>query len=100
MTPGRLSQPIYRFFKEFSMKIRRGRDFITEMRPLHTRGSAEPIAFSAHYLKPLQSRQRRLDAILELVARLAIRAALKQHETHVETSPSPSDSVESELTSG
>ena len=82
------------------MKIRRGRDYTTEMRSSHERGSAEPIALTGHYLKPLFNRQKRLDAILELVARLAIRAALKQHETHVETSPSPSDSVESELTSG
>ena len=61
--------------------------------------SIEPVKLSAHYLKPLLNRQRRLDVILDLVARLAVRAARKRLEQPVEVSPVPSDTGNSTLTS-
>jgi hypothetical protein len=80
------------------MKIRRGFDRPTEMQPSDNRGAAGHFTLSAHYLKPFLNRQRRLEAVLELVARLAVRAALKLQEEHVESSSLSSDNEGMALT--
>ena len=81
------------------MWIRRSQDHSTNTQPQSKSGAVESIKLSAHFLKPLLNRQRRLDAILELVARLAVRAARKRLEQPVEVSPVPSDTGNSTLTS-
>ena len=81
------------------MIIRRGRNYEINMQSERSPKSAEPFRLTASYLKPLLKRHKRLDVILDLVARLAVRAARKRLEQPVEVSPVPSDTGNSTLTS-